>query len=103
MAKPIQTKAKSKRRRRFPLWLLLPIALLVYVGFLFMSNISVLRDVNGTKSELQQQLSDVQAQNDELREQVEFGGTPSFIERKARELLGWVYPGEYRVIQGQGE
>lgn len=96
-------KGAKGKKRRFPLWLLLPIALIVYVGFLFMSNVGVLRDVQHTKAELQQQLADVQADNDALREQVDFGGTTAFIERKARELLGWVYPGEYRVIQGQDE
>lgn len=70
-----------------------------YMAYLFMGQWLLLKDLNAQKATLQTQQAQLEKQGDELKQDIEFSKTDSFVERMARELLGWVKPGEIKIAQ----
>ena len=48
----------------------------------------------------QEQLNEIEQRNDALEKQIELSQTDEYIVRMARQILGWVFPGEIRIIEG---
>ena len=91
---------KRAGKRKFRWWLLLPILLIVYTIYLFAANLMELSTIQQKQAEAQETLQSIESNNESLNEQIEYTDTQSFIERKARELLGWIYPDEYYLVGG---
>jgi len=72
---------------------------LFYVGYLFLDSFYTLRQVRAERDEVQAQLQQTQAQHDALQRDRDYAGTDAFIQEMARELLGWVFPGEYKIVE----
>lgn len=85
-----------KRTPRLILLLLIPICL--FVGYLFVRHFLQLRTLQAEQTELTQQLDDLNQTNEDLANELEYAGTDSFIEQMAREILGWVKPGEHKFV-----
>ena len=93
----------KKRKNRYAMALasvILAVAVTVvaFVGYQFVSQWVTLRNLNAQKATLTAQLNDLNGKNDGLKKDIEESTTDSFIERMARELLGWVKPGEYKIV-----
>ena len=70
----------------------------LFVGYQFFYQWSNLRALNAQKAELQSKLDTVNGKNDALKQEIKDSGSDSFVERMARELLGWVKPGEIKIV-----
>jgi len=93
--------AQKRSRRRFRVWMVIPIVLGLYMVYLFASNFAELADIHGKQETAQQRLDAIEDYNASLNEQIAYTGSKVFVERKARELLGWVYPEEYYLVGGK--
>jgi cell division protein FtsB len=58
-----------------------------------------LNELKTEQAALNGQLGDVNDKNAALQKNIDESGTDSFIERLARELLGWVKPGEIKIVE----
>ncbi|MDD4796206.1 MAG: septum formation initiator family protein [Eubacteriales bacterium] len=85
-----------KRPPRLILLLLIPICL--FVGYLFVRHFLQLRTLQAEQAQLTQQLESVNQANEDLENELQYAGTDSFIEQMAREILGWVKPGEHKFV-----
>lgn len=94
----------KKKNNRYAL-LVAAIVILAVVGGLAFFGFQIIRDLvtlNELKAEqavLNGQLGDVNDKNAALQKDIDESGTDSFIERLARELLGWVKPGEIKIVE----
>ena len=70
-----------------------------YMAYLFMGQWLLLKDLNSQKADLQNQQTQLQRQSDDFQADLEYSKSNSFVERMARELLGWVKPGEIKIAQ----
>ncbi len=84
--------------RKIPL-LLAGLLLAGYMAYLFMGQWLLLKDLNTQKTKLQAQEAQLEKQNIALEQDIAFSKTDSFVERMARELLGWVKPGEIKIAE----
>jgi cell division protein FtsB len=84
--------------RKLPL-LLAGLLLAGYMAYLFMGQAMILRDLNAEKASLQVQQAEWVKKNESLQQDIEFSKTESFIERMAREILGWVKHGEIKIAE----
>ena len=91
-----ETKQKSKKgksRRSF----ILTLALIAIVGYFLISLVSLQVEIGNKQEELaeaQVQLEEVSAENAELKDMAEEDDEASYMERIARDVLGYVLPGE---------
>lgn len=77
----------------------LMVAAAVYLG-------SIVRQYSSLRAEkaaLEQQLADAELRTQQLEQQLEYTFSLDFIERAAREKLGWILPGEIRIVTGEEE
>lgn len=95
--------ARKKKKRRVFRYIMagLIIAAALYVGFVFLKHWKNLQALQAQRDALAQQLDDLQEENEALRREIDFSKTPDFIERMAREILGWVKPGEIKFVEGE--
>lgn len=77
-------------------------AVVLLVGGVFMRNYFALRNITGELQEVDGQLDAVEARHDELQSDYDHTRDESFIRQMARELLGWVFPGEVRIVEEPG-
>lgn len=94
---------KRKKNNRYALTLATAILLVAaaaaaFVGYQFVSQWMTLRELNVEKATLMAQLDSIDGKNEQLKKDIEESNTDSFIERMARELLGWVKPGEIKIV-----
>lgn len=97
----------GKRKRRTRSWIL-RIALLIFAVYIIVSIINQQIQIGRKKQELsavQQQLTVQNLKNEELKSVLENGTASSvdFIERKAREDLGYAKPNERVIVNISGE
>ena len=87
----------SKKARRYLLLLAALIALTAFVGYQFLRDYQMLQTLNEEKTVVAAELDAKNAQNADLEAKLADAGNESFVERMARELLGWVKPGEIKI------
>jgi cell division protein FtsB len=98
---------KREKQRRFSF--ILTLALVALIGYFLISLVSVQLDIKEKKQELaeaQTQLEEVSEQNEDLKDLKENEDNESYMERVARDILGYVLPGEsvyYDTASGSGE
>ncbi len=98
---------KREKQRRFSF--ILTLALVALIGYFLISLVSVQLDIKEKKQELaeaQTQLEEVSGQNEDLKDLKENEDNESYMERVARDVLGYVLPGEsvyYDTGSGAGE
>ncbi len=83
--------------------LLAALAAALFVGYQFFYQWTNLRALKAQKAELQKELAVVEQKNDDLQKDIDASNTDGFVERMARELLGWVKPGEIKIVGEGGE
>ncbi len=83
--------------------LLAALAAALFVGYQFFYQWTNLRALKAQKAELQDTLAVVEEKNDDLQKDIDASNTDSFVERMARELLGWVKPGEKKIVGKDGD
>ncbi|MDD3244153.1 MAG: septum formation initiator family protein [Eubacteriales bacterium] len=91
--------AKPKPRRTPRLLLLLLIPVVLFVAYLFVRHYVQYKALKAEQAQLQQKLDDLQYENALLDGELESAGSDSFIERMAREILGWIKNGEEKFMQ----
>jgi len=90
----LATKREKKQRR---ISFILTLALVALIGYFLISLISVQLDIKDKKQELanaQTTLDHVSQENEELKDLKENEDNESYMERIARDVLGYVLPGE---------
>lgn len=98
---------KREKQRRFSF--ILTLALVALIGYFLISLVSVQLDIKEKKQELAEartQLEEVSGQNEDLKDLKENEDNESYMERVARDVLGYVLPGEsvyYDTGSGAGE
>lgn len=90
----------SNKAKRYLLILAVLLALAAFVGYQFISQWLVLRDLRAENAALTRELNSLQNNNEHLQQEIDKSSTDSFIERMARQLLGWVKPGEIKIVDG---
>ncbi len=88
---------RKKKRLLFICAVVVVITLLTITTSVF-RNFADLRSVRAQIAEAETQLTTIEENNEALQEKIDYSKTDSFVERKARELLGWVYPDEYYIL-----
>ena len=84
---------------------LLRLALAVFLGYIIFNIVSTQAQLSAKQQELAsltQRCEDQELKNAELEAILSLGGTDSYIERVARDTLGYVYPDE-RVFIDTGK
>lgn len=84
---------------KFRTKLLLTMLVLTYFLFLFFQQSHEMRTQQGTLTQLQQAISQVQHENEVLTRQIEHTKSEEYIEQAARDRLGWVKEGETIFIE----
>lgn len=89
---------KKKARRASGVkkhWKLMLVAALgIYCAISLVMQLSTLKNIETDKQTLNEQLADLQQQQAFLESELEYIGTDEYVERYAREKLGWVYSDE---------
>ncbi len=88
----------SKKARRYLLVLAALIAVSAFVGFQFFRDYQNLQALNAEKAAVTAELDTKTKQNEDLQTKLGDSDSDSFVERMARELLGWVKPGEIKIV-----
>ncbi|HHW71049.1 MAG TPA: septum formation initiator family protein [Clostridiales bacterium] len=71
----------------------------VYLATIFVKQEFILREQNKETCKLETQIEQVREENSDLERQIEYTQSESYIERMAREKLGWVREGEKVFIE----
>jgi cell division protein FtsB len=88
----------SKKAKRYLIVLGVLLVLATFVGYQFLTQWTSLQTLNAEKATLSAQLDTAKDQNDQLQKDIKDSTSDSFIERMAREILGWVKPGEIKIV-----
>ncbi|MCL1851578.1 MAG: septum formation initiator family protein [Peptococcaceae bacterium] len=88
---------RKKGRKMSPLYVVVTFVFLVLVITWSVQLNKTERDLNARIQELTRQKTDLIAQNDSFRKEIELLNTPDYIEQLARDKLGLVRKGEYVV------
>jgi len=95
MAKTKKTGYKMKPRLK----VFILTAILLYVGFVLFQQEMKLHEQAETKAALLQQIEEAKAQNQEIVRKIEYMKTDEYVEKVAREALGWVKEGEMKFME----
>jgi cell division protein FtsB len=93
----LNTKPKKRVTLRFKLLILL--ACLVYAGVLFINQGTLLGQLTKEKQALQDQYDQQAMVNSELQNEAQFTNSDAYVEKAAREKLGWVKKGEIKFVE----
>jgi cell division protein FtsB len=88
----------SKKARRYLLLLAALLALAVFVGYQFYREYRKLQSLNEEKAQVLIQKDAIDQKNQETQQEIADTQSDSFIERMAREMLGWVKSGEIKIV-----
>lgn len=100
---PVKRKKKSKRKYSF----LLTLAIIALIGYFTVSIVSLQLEKNERQKELNrvnESYSQKLEENEELTATLSSGDDAAYIERIARDVLGYVLPGErvfYDITSGK--
>lgn len=89
---------KKYKRRRFALVILVLLPIFLYAGFVFARNLKTYNSLKDQLEKAKEELYDVTEENEQIKQEVEYTKTDDFIIQKARELLGFVRPGEVKFV-----
>lgn len=89
---------KKYRRRRFALIICVVLPIIFYAGFVFTRNFKTYNSLKAQLEKTQGEFYEVTQENEQLKQEVEYTKTEDFIVQKARELLGFVKPGEVKFV-----
>jgi len=82
---------------------LLVVVFIIAMAVAFANSLSLLSRLRGEYAELQNQAAQQDLDLAILQEEVEYSKTDGYIKRMARELLGWVDLGDWKIIDESGE
>ncbi len=85
-------------KRRFIVFLVCFGIIVLITGIAMVSSLSKLGELNGQKSQLEEQKEDLQMTGERLSEEVAYTNTKEFVVYMARKLLGWIYPSDKKYI-----
>ena len=91
--------ARRKRRIGLRFKLIVLFIALVYIGVLFFSQQSVLLAQEQTQKELDEQYEEMQHEVERLEHELEYIHSDEYIEKTARERLGWVKENEIKFME----
>lgn len=74
------------------------IALLVYIGVMFIVQEDKLHALDQQKQEIQTQIKEVQAEGREYESAIDYAGSDGFVEKEARDKLGMVKENELQFV-----
>ena len=94
---------KKYRRRRLLLVICVMLPIMLYAGFVFTRNYKTYVSLQAQLVKANENLCGVQEENEQLQQEVEYTKTDDFIVQKARELLGYVKPGEVKFVDKDGD
>jgi cell division protein FtsB len=94
----VVSSSKKFRRRRFALVIFVLLPIFLYAGFVFSRNLKTYNSLKAQLEKAQGELNKTTEENDQLKQEVEYTKTEDFIIQKARELLGYVKPGEVKFV-----
>lgn len=89
---------KKFKRRRLTLVICVIVPIVLYAGFVFSRNYKTYRMLQDQLEKTKGKYSEVQEKNEQLNQEVEYTKTDDYIVQKARELLGFVKPGEVKYV-----
>lgn len=72
--------------------------IVIVAAFNFWQNIEKMNHLQSKIDEMEEKIEKAEAENEELREQLENTNDPEYIEEVAREKLGLVKPGEMLLV-----
>jgi cell division protein DivIC len=72
--------------------------IVVYFLFIFMGSRLRAGQVNGQRSQLQQEINSMQSRYDQLQSVEQYLQSDAYVEKTAREQLGLVNPGESGIV-----
>lgn len=91
------------KRRRYTLKpgtrVIIVLAILVYFSFTFIKQEFIIEDQYAKMDSLNAEIAQVEGQNDDLKRQISYSKSQKYIEKMAREKLGWVKEGEIVFIE----
>jgi len=74
------------------------IAMLAYIGILFIQQESELHAIEQQKLELQEQIEQTQAEGESYQSAIDKAESDSYVEQEARDKLGLIKDGELQFI-----
>ncbi len=92
-----------KRKHKLIACLCVCVLVLVYFAVSFLRQEKRMRELNAENALLQQELSELQLQRSALEGDLENASTDEYIERVAREELGFVKEGEIKFVEAEGD
>ena len=97
-----KSSSSGKRLRRRVTFLII-VAVVVALGIGFATSLAQLSRLRAEYRELQAKDAEADLEISILEEELAYSQTDNFIRRMARELLGWVEPGETKIVDGSQE
>jgi len=88
-----------KRRIKLRFKLLILLTCVVYALFVFFNQDAVLNGLNEEKTQLQEQYAKANIENSELQNEANYMNSDAYVEKTAREKLGWVKENELKFVQ----
>lgn len=88
-------------RRRVTFFIML--AVVLALGIAFFTSLAQLSRLRAEYRALQEQDAQADVEISLLEEELEYSKTENFIRRMARELLGWVEPGDTKIVDDSQE
>ncbi|HEY8363370.1 MAG TPA: septum formation initiator family protein [Tissierellaceae bacterium] len=89
---------KRRRRRKLKLGRLFILFIILYIGFILFNQKKLMDELNSKKEKMELEIQTLQAEIDELNEEIENSDSLEFVEKIAREELGMVKPREIMYI-----
>ena len=98
----------SRRKRRVRqlrrmLVLCAMLSVVIYAGAIFFKHYKQYHELCQQEKEMATQLEELKNESEQLKVDIAFTQTNEYVERKARELLGWVKPGEVKYVEKASE
>jgi len=91
--------ARTRWRMKPRLKILIFTAIFLYVGIVLVQQEFKMRDQMKEKAALLQEIEETKQINEELRYKLEYMETDEYIEKTARERLGWTKKGEIKFVE----
>lgn len=89
---------RDGRSARFWAWLALAVLFLAGIGTIFGLRIRAIAIASGEVRALREKQSELWAEIEKLKMELQHAGDPKVVEEEAREILRWAYPDEDLVI-----
>ncbi|MGI6706057.1 MAG: FtsB family cell division protein [Clostridia bacterium] len=91
--------ARTRWRMKPRLKILIFTAIFLYVGMVLVQQEFKMREQRQEKAALLQKIEETREINEELRYKLEYMETDEYVEKAARERLGWIKKGEIKFVE----